>query len=158
MKKYAIALSGFLLAFSLYSQEVSSEQVPVAVRKSFSMQFPSAKSVQYGIESSDYIVLFSDQGSQCIVTYNKSGKLIETQREIAVNKLPAVISASAAKNFPGYTIMDAVKREAADKGVCYETDLKKGDAGYAVRFSESGEILQKEPRKVDYKVSTKTKR
>jgi hypothetical protein len=51
--------------------------------------------------------------------------------------------------------MTVVKREAPDKGICYEMDLKKEGDGYTIRFSDKGEILQKIPRTVQLKVSTK---
>ena len=54
--------------------------------------------------------------------------------------------------------MTVVRREAPDKGICFEMDLKKNDAGYSVRFSDKGEILQKIVRKVQVKVATKSKK
>ena len=55
-------------------------------------------------------------------------------------------------------MMAIIRREAFDKGICYEMDLKKDNAGYSVRFSDKGEILDKVPRTVEYKVTTKSKR
>ena len=156
MKRIAtLFLLCFLIIEASYSQELAPSKVPAAVRTAFAKQFPAARGVKYGSENQDYKISFLEQGKECVATYNSSGKLMETDKEIAVPSLPKTVSAAIAKNFPGYTIMAAVKREAPDAGACYETDLKKDEGGYSVRFSDKGEILQKEVRQVQYRVTTK---
>jgi hypothetical protein len=159
MKKVAIVFSAcVLIVLTAYSQELSSDKVPKVVRQAFVRQFPAAKAVKYQSDKMDYQIGFLDQGKECFATYNEAGKLLETQKEIIPAGLPKEVSSAVTKNFPGYAIMIIVRREAYDKGVCYEMDLKKDDAGYSVRFSDKGEILQKVARKVEFKVTTKPKR
>jgi hypothetical protein len=158
MKRVAFAFLFFFLTGTAFPQEISSDKVPAAVKQSFSRQFPSAKAVQYGIENSDYKIVFLKQEKQCIVTYSNAGKWLGTDTEIAAAALPKEVSASVAKNFAGYTVITAVKREALDMGMCFEMDLKRGDTGYSVRFSDTGEVLMKEPRKVEVKVTTRQKK
>ena len=159
MKKIILLISASLL-FSLmaYSQELSFDKVPKNVRQAFVRQFPAARAVKCQSDNMDYQISFLDQGKECSAMFNEAGKLLETQKEIIPAGLPKEVSSSVAKNFPGYAIMIIVRRDAYDKGVCYEMDLKKDDAGYSVRFSDKGEILQKVARKVEYKVTTKPKR
>lgn len=159
MKKIILCLAACLfLALATYSQEISSNNVPVAVRKAFTRQFPGAAAVTYFSDNMDYRIEFLQQGKQIILIYNADGKLLETQKEISQAALPKEVAASAGKNFPGYTMMAIVKREAIDKGICFEMDLKKDNAGYSVRFSDKGEILDKVARTVEFKVSTKSKK
>jgi len=159
MRKIAILFSVYLLTgLSVFSQEISPEQVPGKVKQAFAKQFPTAKALKYGLDNTAYKISFLEQGKECIVTYDNTGKLIETEREIASDRLPQKVQSSASKNFPGYSIITAVRREAIDKGVCFEMDLKKDNEGYSVRFSEAGEILQKQARRVQVKVTTKPKR
>jgi len=159
MKKIAIVFSLCLLnVLSAFSQEMSPEKVPVQVRQVFAKQFPAAKAVKYGLVNTDYKIDFQEQGKECIAIYNAAGKLLETEKEMTSAGLPKEVSSAVAKNFPGYTIITAVRREAYDKGICFEMDLKKDDAGYSVRFSDKGEILQKVARRVEFKVTTKPKR
>jgi uncharacterized protein YxeA len=156
MKKIAIILSFYLLiGLSAFSQEIKPDKVPNPVKQAFVKQFPAAKTVKYGFDNTDYKISFQEQGKECIVTYNATGKLLETEKEITPAGLPKEVSYAVAKNFPGYTIITAVRREAFDKGICFEMDLKKDDAGYSVRFSDKGEILQKKARKVEFRVTTK---
>jgi hypothetical protein len=159
MKKITIFLTVYLLiAMAAFSQEITPDKVPNPVKQAFGKQFPTANAVKYGLDNAGYKIVFQQQGKECIATYNATGKLLETEKEITPAGLPKEVSASATRNFPGYTIVAAVKREAFDKGICFEMDLKKDDAGYSVRFSDKGEILQKEARKVEFKVTTKSKR
>jgi hypothetical protein len=148
----------FLVVITSFSQEITADKVPAKLKQSFTKQYPTAKMVKYEQNNSDYIISFLQQGKQFIITYNTAGQVTASDKEIDPAKLPIEVSASAQKNFPGYQIMTAIKREAADKGICYEMDLKKGGAGYSVRFSEEGEILQKEARTVEFKVKTNQKR
>lgn len=159
MKKIAIILSFYLLiGLAAFSQEIKPDKVPNPVKQAFAKQFPAAKAVKYGLDKTEYKIGFQYQGKECIATYNATGKLLETEKEITSAGLPKEVSFAVAKKFPGYTIITAVRREAFDMGICFEMDLKKGDAGYSVRFSDKGEILYKEARKVKFEVTTKSKR
>jgi len=147
-----------LVAMTAFSQEITADKVPARVKQSFTKQYPTALMVKYEQNNADYIISFLQQGKQFIITYNNAGQVVASDKEIDPAKLPVAVSASALKNFPGYQIMTAIKREAVSMGVCYEMDLKKEGAGYSVRFSDKGEILQKEAKTVQLKIQTKQKR
>jgi len=156
MKKIIIVFSAWLLfGLSAFSQEIKPDKVPNPVKQAFVKQFPAARAVKYGLDKTEYKIGFQEQGKECIATYNTTGKLLETEKEITPAGLPKEVSSAVSKNFPGYKIITAVRREAFDMGICFEMDLKKDDAGYSVRFSDKGEILQKKARKVEFKVTTK---
>ena len=155
MKKMFLILSAcFLFGLTVFSQEITYDKVPSAVRQSFSKKFPAANLVSYEKEEQVYKIGFLEGEKQCFASYDAAGKLLETEKAVDVSTLPKEVTASASKNFKGYTIIEAVRREAFDKGVCYETDLMKDQAGYQVRFSEKGEILLKVARKVEFKMIT----
>jgi hypothetical protein len=159
MKKITSVLFFYLLLGTVgFSQELVSSQVPNAVKLAFAKQFPTANEIKYESEKTDFKIGFQLQGLGCAAVYNAAGKLLETEKEITPGGLPKEVSSSVTKNFPGYTIMTVVRREAFDMGICFEMDLKKDDAGYSVRFSDKGEILQKVARKVEFRVITKSKK
>jgi hypothetical protein len=159
MKKVAIVFILSLFAgMASFSQEINSDKVPATVRQSFVKQYPAAKSVEYEKNNTDYVISFNIQDKKYIVTYNSLGNVLETDKEITPAALPMEVSSAVIKNFSDYKIEAVVRREAVDKGVCYEMDLKKDDAGYSVRFSDKGEILQKIPRRVEFQVTTKSKK
>jgi len=159
MKKIAILLTlSFLFGIEIFGQEIGSEKVPGQVKVAFNKQFPAAKMVKYELNNADYVISFLEKGKQFIFTYDRSGNLLSTDREITPEGLPKEVSSTVSKNFPGYTIITVVKREAPDKGICFEMDLKKEGEGYTVRFGDHGEILMKVARKVEFKVNTKSKK
>jgi hypothetical protein len=147
-----------LTGIGSFSQEIAPAKVPGPVRQSFAKQFPNAKTVKYEQNNADYIISFLQLDKQFIVTYNSLGNVLESDKQITPAQLPKEVLSSVTKNFPGYDMAAVVKREAIDKGICYEMDLKKDDAGYTVRFSDKGEILNKEARKVEFRVTTKSTR
>ena len=151
MKKITFFVLAVLMTMVSFSQEIPANQVPAVVKQSFTNQFAGAKLIKYEKDNTDYIISFLMQDKQFIITFNNLGKVIASDKEITPEALPAVVSNSVKKNFQGYKIETVIKREAFDRGLCYEMDLKKGDAGYSVRFSDQGEILMKEPRRVEMK-------
>ena len=158
MKKIAFVVMLYLLiGLVAFSQEIPPNNIPNPVKKAFAKQFPAAKAVKYALDKTDYQIDFLEQGKERIATYNAAGKLLGTDKEITSDGLPKEVSSAVAQNFPGYTIVTVVRREALDKGICFEIDLKKDDEGYSIRFSDKGEILQKVARKVQFKVTTKSK-
>ncbi|MCX6245032.1 MAG: PepSY-like domain-containing protein [Bacteroidetes bacterium] len=156
MKKIFLMLSAsVLLTIMAFPQEIAPAKVPGPVKQAFSKQFPAAKNISYEKLDQYYQAGFLQDGKQWFAIYDAAGKLQETQKTINPSALPKEITASVNKNFKGYTVVTAVKREASDKAVCYEMDLMKDQAGYQVRFSDKGEIMMKVPRKVELKVITK---
>jgi hypothetical protein len=141
----------------VFPQEIAPGTVPFAIKQAFTKKFPAAKALRYEKEDLVYRIGFLEGGKQCFVSYNEAGKMLETEKAITTSNLPKEVAASVTKNFKGYTIMEAVKREVFDKGICYEMDLMKDQSGFQVRFSEKGEILLKVARKVEVKVITKPK-
>ena len=153
--KFMIFFTCLFISITGFPQDLAPENVPSAVRQSFSKSFPVAKNVRYTRQDQGYKVGFLWAEKQCFATLDKSGKLVETEKGIDASELPKEVKASVNRNFGGYAIIDAVRREAVDMGICYEMDLKKDRSGYQVRFSPKGEILLKVARKEEIKVITK---
>ena len=59
MKKLIVLLSACLLISLMgYTQTITSEKVPVAVKEAFAKKFPAATYVKYQMEKKDYEVTF----------------------------------------------------------------------------------------------------
>ena len=141
--KFLIVPAFLLIGMTVFSQQLTPDKVPAGIRQVFTKNFPAAKSIQYHKEKDVYIAAFLMGDKQCAASIDATGKLIETERGLDAAGLPLEVRNAVKQKFSGYTIMDAVRREAIDKGVCYEMDLKKDHAGFQVRFSPKGEILMK---------------
>ena len=144
MKKIVILLSACLL-FSImgYTQKITPEKVPAAVKLAFSKKFPAATDVKYEMEKQDYEVTFKDKGAEMSANFDATGKWLETETEIKETGLPKEVAASVAKNFAGFKVSGVARTETPDKGLIYEMDLKKDKEAYEVQFSPKGDILKK---------------
>ena len=79
--------------------------------------------------------------------FDATGKWLETETGIKPEDLPKEVTASVARNFPGYKIAEVGKVEKPGTGFVYEMDLKKDKDGFEVQFSPTGDVLKKVPWK-----------
>ena len=148
MKKLIVLLSACLLISLMgFTQKITPDKVPAPVKQAFAKKFPAATDVKYEMEKKDYEINFKDKGVEMSANFDATGKWLETETEIKQSDLPKEVLASVAKNFAGFKISEVAKVESADKGLCYEMDLKKDKEGYEVQFSPKGDILKKTPLK-----------
>jgi hypothetical protein len=148
MKKIIGIMSVFMLMnFMGYSQKITPDKVPAAVKQAFAKKFPAATDIKYEMEKKDYEISFKDKGVEMSANFDAAGKWLETETELNESDLPKEVSASVAKNFAGFKISGIARTETPVNGVIYEMDLKKGTEGYEVEFSAKGNILKKTPLK-----------
>jgi hypothetical protein len=148
MKKIIVLLSACLLISLMgYTQKITPDKVPVPVRQAFAKKFPAATDVKYEMEKKDYEINFKQKGVEMSANFDATGKWLETETEIKESDLPKEVSNTVGKNFAGFKISEIAKVESADKGLCYEMDLKKDKERYEVQFSPKGDILKKTPLK-----------
>ena len=148
MKRIIVLLSACLLiSLMVYSQEVTPEKVPGAVKEAFAKKFPNATYVKYQMEKKDYEVSFKDKGIGMSANFNSSGEWLETETVMIESDLPKEVLTSVATNFVGFMTTEITKVEGPNKVLNYEMNLKKGKEGYEVKFSPKGEILKKTPLK-----------
>ena len=148
MKKLIVLLSACLLISLMgYTQTITSEKVPAAVKEAFAKKFPAATNVNYKMEKKDYEFTFKDKGVGMSANFNSTGEWLETETIMIESDLPKDVLTSVATNFVGFMVTDIAKVEGPDKVLNYEMNLKKDKVGYEVKFSPKGEILKKTPLK-----------
>ena len=148
MKKLIVLLSACLLISLMgYTQTITSEKIPAAVKEAFAKKFPAATNVNYKMEKKDYEFTFKDKGVGMSANFNSAGEWLETETIMIESDLPKDVLTSVATNFVGFMITDIAKVEGPDKVLNYEMNLKKDKVGYEVKFSPKGEILKKTPLK-----------
>jgi len=144
MKRIVILLSALLLVSILcYSQKLAPDKIPAPVKQSFTRMFSTAIGVKYQMEKKDYEVNFIEKGVGMSANFDALGNWLETETEIKPADLPKEITASVAKNFAGYKIVEVGKVEKPNTGIVYEMDLKKDKEGFEVQFSPNGDVLKK---------------
>ena len=146
MKKIIVMLSACLLISLMgYSQEITAEKVPAAVKEAFAKKFPAVTDVKYQMEKTDYKIAFKDKEVGMSANFNSKGEWLETKTIMIESDLPKDVLTSAATNFVGYSITEITKIDGPADVLNYEMILKKDKEGYVVKFSPKGDILKKTP-------------
>lgn len=144
MKKLIFLLLGIaLLSQVSFAQKVAASNVPNAVASAFKSKFPAASSVKWELENVNYEANFKVNGKEMSANFDKMGTWLETETEIKVSALPAVVRTTLSKEFAGYNIKEASQIESVKNGSCFEAEIKKGKESYDVLFSADGKFLSK---------------
>lgn len=84
----AIAIT---ITTGVFAQKMSSEKVPVAVKAAFTREYAEATGVKWDKEKSDYEASFKMKGEDLSVLFSSEGKVIETEKGIAITELPTSV-------------------------------------------------------------------
>ena len=138
MKKVIITVSAIVLSMNIASaQHLKEEKVPAAVKESVKKEFPTAKVKCWEMEGANYEAEFVLNKVETSVLVDASGKILETESEIATTALPKAVNDYLAKNHKGEKIKEAAKIVMADGKVKYEAEIKGKD----LLFDESGTLI-----------------
>lgn len=84
---------------------------------------------------------FKENNIEASVLMDASGKVLQTEKEIAVSMLPQAIRDYAAKTLSGKKIKEASKITDAAGMITYEAEIEETD----YLFDEKGNFLQTQP-------------
>ncbi len=130
------------------AQKLTIQEVPTAVKSSFTKSFPKATNINWSKEgTNEYEAEFRINKISMASNFDKEGKWLVTETEIKIAELPKTVQSAIATRFPGYKIEEAEKAETAGKEIFYEVKLEKGESNLEVQFSSEGKILKKEEKK-----------
>jgi Putative beta-lactamase-inhibitor-like, PepSY-like len=136
---------------------VTADAVPDSVRKSFTTEYPTIKTVEWvkyePVESDDlkmddeyYYVRYNNDGADYISWYNNRGEWVKTSTKIAGNaNLPDAVNKTINDQYPGYTITEIDKENDKDM-VMYEIDLEKGEAKAKLKVLNDGTIYKRKEK------------
>ncbi|MEO5569405.1 MAG: PepSY-like domain-containing protein [Bacteroidia bacterium] len=149
MKKEIMLLIGVaFLCVTSHAQKITADKVPAEVTSAFKAKFPEVKDVDWEMEkANEFEAAFKVSGADQTASFNADGKWMETETEIKVSELPAVVKQSIEKQFPGFKMEEASKVDNAEKGLCYEAEIEKGKETYEVLLNSKGELLSKNVEK-----------
>ena len=144
---------GTVLSFSScekeYENEITEKEVPQAVLKAFTENYPGASVREYSEEFEDgkkhYEISFEFQGQKIDILYNDEGEVVELEETISAEDMPGQIQEAISREIPQYSLIliESVKKEGKffyEAKVLNLKDRKK----YELFFSESGKLLEKE--------------
>jgi hypothetical protein len=154
MKKTILSAVLAVLMLAGFSQEKKETSkagkqliVPIAVKKTFTTQFPKAAKVKWSIEKpGEYEAEFVLNKTEMSAAIDEKGFLLETESEIKESDLPQAIKTTLAKDFAGYKTGEIVKADA--KGtVTYEMEARKDKKNFEIIFASTGKFLTKKELK-----------
>lgn len=137
MKSF-LSIAAFLLLFGFANAQ--SSKIPAAVTTKFKTDYPNVTNAKWGVEGANYEAEWTTNGVETSVTYDATGKLIETEVQIATTALPAAASAYMATNVKGKKISEASRITDATGKVTYEAEA--GGKDYI--FDEKGTFIKVE--------------
>ena len=146
MKKIIIFLSAFLLISVVgFSQQITADKVPAAVKDAFAKKYPAATDVKYEMAKTDFVVAFKDKEVGMYANFNSRGEWLQTETIVLESDVPKEVLTSVATNFVGFIITAVTKLEGPNDVLNYILDLKKGSEIIEVKFSPKGDVLKKTP-------------
>ncbi len=137
----------FLFVLFVFTISISAQKeiVPAKVKDAFAKLYPNAKSVKWSMESkTEYEAEFKNDNRAASVNFNKTGKLIETEIDIAKNELPSGVEKYISENFAGWTINEMSKVIDAKSTIAFELQIKKDGTKKDLVFDKDGELRKVE--------------
>jgi Putative beta-lactamase-inhibitor-like, PepSY-like len=114
--------------------------VPTAPKSSFEKDFVGSAKVKWGKEKQDYEVNFTLRGKQMSAVYDSKGMLKETEEDIKIQALPAVVVDYIRQHYKGSSIKEAAKITKPGGTVNYEATVNKRD----LIFDTAGKFIKEE--------------
>ncbi len=149
MKKHIIVFLLCVLSISAYSQEIkiAPKAIPAIVRQSFRAAYPNAKIKGATKETTKgetvYEVLCKDSLANRTISLTSDGKIIETEEDITVDRLPEAVTNAISKQYTKGKIMK-IELSVKDSKIVYEVLLKMKRKNTEVAFSPDGTIVKSE--------------
>jgi hypothetical protein len=140
MKKSIILMVAFaIISLPAFCQK----NVPEIVKKEFAKRYPAAQTIKWSSEeTNEWEAEFKINGTEMSASYDNKGTWLESEAEITIKDLPAAVTNTLTKEFPGYKTgeMSAIENPQM-KG--FELALKKGGISLEVVFDNMGKVLKK---------------
>lgn len=71
------------------AQKILADKLPVAVKTAFEKAYPNAKQTKWDKEKNDFEASFKNQKEDLSVVFDAKGNILETEKDIPFEKLPA---------------------------------------------------------------------
>ena len=141
MKKIiALIIPYAAVSLTACSQKIDAAKVPAPVKESFARQFPGA-APKWEKEDGKYEAGFKQNGQEISALFEANGTMTESEMEIAVTELPAVIKDYIKTHYNGATIKEAAKITPATGKMEYEAAIKGKDIIFDINGNFIKEIV-----------------
>lgn len=132
---------------SLNACAQNAKNLPIKVKTAFNQKFPGAQKVKWGKENAtEWEAEFTLNNKGYSANFNTDGNWLESEYKIGEKEIPAAVTATLGKQFPGYKIVESEISETA-KGKVYEFAIKTGKTKTEVAVNPDGTLVKKETMK-----------
>ncbi len=138
MKKSIVTFTFVLIAFIGFGQKIKAIDLPAEVKSAFENKYRTATDVKWNKENGNIEASFDLDKVDNSVLIDPSGKILETEVEIEINRLPKGIVEFVKINYKGASIKEAAKITDALGAITYEAAIKGKD----LIFDNSGKFLK----------------
>lgn len=142
MKQLTLLLL-FTFTLNAIAQKVNPENVPESVKNSFKAKFPTAEKVKWEMDYENFEAEFKLDKNEVSAEFDKDGNWLETETPIKPSAITTEVKDFLSKNFSGFEIKEAEKKETVNKGILYELEIKKGELEYDIVVSEKGQLISR---------------
>jgi len=140
MNVVLVFIAALIISFDASAQ--IPKDLPAKVKTSFDQKFPGAQKVKWSKENAtEWEAEFKMDAKEYSANFNSEGLWLETEYEISADEIPAAVTKTLTKEFPGYKIVESEVSETY-KGKVYEFVIKTGSKKQEVVFDENG-VIQK---------------
>lgn len=122
------------------AQTVKEAEVPEAVKKTQSQNFPKIKVEKWEKEGANFESEFHVNKIETSAIFEANGTLVATETEMKPSELPKEITDYVTKNMAGKKIKEAAKIIDAGGTISYEAEIENVD----YIFDPNGTLLKKE--------------
>lgn len=116
------------------------KNTPEVVKAAFAKEYPEADDLEWEQEGANYEAEFEQNDEEMSVLIDASGKILETEVEIAVESLPAAVKTYVNEHYKAQKIKEAAKIVSAVGITTYEAEIKDGD----LLFDANGQFIKAE--------------
>ncbi len=120
------------------AQKVNAKDVPAPVTNAFNVSHPNQKDVDWSKDGKNYEAEFDMNKEDVSITYDVTGKLLDTEVEMAASALPASIQTYVVKHYKDHEIKEASKTTDFNGVVTYEAQVK----GMDLIFDANGNFIK----------------
>ena len=139
------------ISVSAFCQKNPSE----TVKKEFSKKYSTAQSVKWDSEEkNEWEAEFTLNDKKMSASFDDSGKWLESETAIIEKELPASVTVTLNKDFPGYK-KGHIEIFESPEITGFELGLKKGETSIEVIIDKNGKILKKNDVKEENKKDEK---
>lgn len=141
MKKIILIVVVFVFTVSLNAQELN---IPARAKEAFSKLYPKVAKVHWGKEGKNELeVSFKNDETNMSVVLNDEGRVLETETEIDIYKLPEKVLQYVKENYPHHKITEAAKIVDSKNTLTYEAEIAKRKEKRDLIFDASGSPVVK---------------